>query len=103
MTALFAAAIFLSSALLFWLEPLFGKMVLPLMGGAPPVWNACILFYQVALLAGYAWAHAGRRLGDRRHIVLHLSLSVAALAVLPFSVPRALMPPSIDHPLAWTL
>jgi hypothetical protein len=103
MTAIFAATIFLSSALLFWLEPLFGKMVLPLMGGAPPTWNACILFYQVALLAGYAWAHAGRRLGDRRHIIIHLVLSMVTLAVLPFSVPRALMPPSVDHPLAWTL
>lgn len=103
MTAVYAATIFLSSALLFWLEPLFGKMVLPLMGGAPPVWNACILFYQVALLVGYAWAHAGRRLGDRRHLLIHLGLSIAALLVLPFSVPRALMPPSVDHPLAWTL
>jgi hypothetical protein len=103
MTAIFAATIFLSSALLFWLEPLFGKMVLPLMGGAPPVWNACILFYQVALLAGYAWAHAGGRLGDRRHIAIHLALSIAALAVLPFGVPGALMPPSVGHPLAWTL
>jgi hypothetical protein len=103
MTALFAATIFLSSALLFWLEPLFGKMVLPLMGGAPPVWNACILFYQVALLAGYAWAHAGRRLGNRGHLITHLALSILALAVLPFGVPRALMPPSVDHPLAWIL
>jgi hypothetical protein len=78
-------------------------MVLPLLGGAPPVWNACILFYQVALLAGYGWAHAAGRLGDRRHLIAHLGLSIVALAVLPFSVPRALMPPSVDHPLAWTL
>src|SRR6185436_4003466 len=98
MTALFAAAIFLSSALLFWLEPLFGKMVLPLLGGAPPVWNACILFNQVALLIGYAWAHAAGRLGDRRHAVIHLGLEMAALLFLPFSVPRALMPPSVNHP-----
>src|SRR3954469_2361160 len=103
MTAIFAAAIFLSSALLFWLEPLFGKMVLPLLGGAPPVWNACILFYQVALLVGYGWAHASRRIGERRHLFIHFGLSVAALAVLPFSVPQALMPPSVNHPLAWTL
>ena len=103
MTAIFAVAIFLSSGLLFWLEPLFGKMVLPLLGGAAPVWNACILFYQVALLAGYAWAHAGGRLGHRRHILAHLILSIIALVVLPFSVPQALLPPSVNHPLAWTL
>ena len=103
MIPVFAAAIFLSSALLFWLEPLFGKMVLPLLGGAPPVWNACILFYQVALLAGYAWANLAGRLGTRRHLVIHVSLSVAALLVLPFAVPRAMLPPSPDHPLAWVL
>ena len=78
MTALFAAAIFLSSALLFWLEPLFGKMVLPLLGGTPAVWNACLLFYQTALLVGYAWAHAADRLGLRKHLALHLVISVAA-------------------------
>jgi hypothetical protein len=101
MTAVFAAAIFLSSALLFWLEPLFGKMVLPLVGGAPPAWNACILFYQTALVLGYAWAHAADRIGGRRHMLAHLGLSVAALFVLPFSVPDRLLPPSADHPLTW--
>lgn len=103
MTALVAAAIFLSSALLFWLEPLFGKIVLPLLGGAPAVWNACLLFYQTALLAGYAWAHAADRLGLRRHATAHLLLSIAAMAVLPFAVPRALLPPSNDRPLGWLL
>jgi hypothetical protein len=103
MTALFAAVIFLSSALLFWLEPLFGKIVLPLLGGAPAVWNACLLFYQTALLVGYAWAHTADRLGTRRHAVLHLAISLAALTVLPFAVPSALLPPSNDSPLAWLL
>jgi hypothetical protein len=101
MTGLFAAAIFLSSALLFWLEPLFGKMVLPLLGGAPPVWNACIVFYQMLLVVGYAWAHAARNLGSRRHMMAHLAFSAAALAVLPVAVPRMLLPPSVEHPLAW--
>jgi hypothetical protein len=103
MIAAFAAAIFLSSALLFWLEPLFGKLVLPLLGGAPPVWNACILFYQVALLAGYAWANAADRIGTRRHTLIHVVLSVAALLALPFAVPESMLPPSADHPLAWVL
>ena len=103
MTALVAAAIFLSSALLFWLEPLFGKIVLPLLGGAPAVWNACLLFYQTALLAGYAWAHAADRIGIRKHAAAHLLISLAALAVLPFAVPGTLLPPSNDSPLAWLL
>jgi hypothetical protein len=101
MIAVFAAAIFLSSALLFWLEPLFGKMVLPLLGGAPPVWNACILFYQVALLGGYAWANAADRIGTRRHMLIHVAISIATLGVLPFAVPQSLLPPSVDRPLAW--
>ncbi|HEU4994012.1 MAG TPA: fused MFS/spermidine synthase [Gemmatimonadaceae bacterium] len=103
MTALFAAAIFLSSALLFWLEPLFGKIVLPLLGGTPAVWNACLLFYQTALLAGYAWAHAAERLGFRKHTAIHVALSIAAIAVLPFAVPKVLLPPSNDSPLGWLL
>lgn len=103
MTALVAAAIFLSSALLFWLEPLFGKIVLPLLGGAPAVWNACLLFYQTALLVGYAWAHAADRLGLRPHAIAHVILSLAAVAVLPFAVPRLLLPPSTDAPLGWLL
>src|SRR4051812_27128172 len=103
MTAVFAAAIFLSSALLFWLEPLFGKMVLPMVGGAPPAWNACLLFYQTALVAGYGWAHAADRLGSRRHMLIHLGLSTMALVVLPFAIPRVLLPPSEAHPLAWIL
>lgn len=103
MTAFFAAAIFLSSALLFWLEPLFGKMVLPYLGGAPPAWNACILFYQVALIAGYAWAHAAVRIGTRRHLLIHLALSIAALASLPFAIPAQLLPPASNDPLRWIL
>jgi len=103
MTLLFAAVIFLSSALLFWLEPLFGRMVLPLLGGAPAVWNACVLFYQTALLAGYGWAHLAGRLGARRHAVAHLALCLAALTVLPVAVPSRLLPPSTEWPVAWLL
>ncbi|HXT16244.1 MAG TPA: fused MFS/spermidine synthase [Gemmatimonadaceae bacterium] len=103
MTVLFIAAIFLNSALLFWLEPLFGKTVLPLLGGTPAVWNACILFYQTALLAGYAWAHAADKIGIRRHALMHLALALAALAFMPFAVARSLLPPPSDRPLGWLL
>lgn len=103
MTLLFAAAIFLNSALLFWLEPLFGKTVLPLLGGTPGVWNVCILFYQTALLAGYAWAHAADKVGVRRHAVIHLIVAIAALALLPFAVSSTLLPPPIDRPIGWLL
>src|SRR5262249_16726982 len=55
---LFAFALLLSAALLFVLEPLVARLVLPLLGGTPGVWNTCMVFFQAELLAGYAYAHA---------------------------------------------
>ena len=57
MIVLFSLAMFLSATLLFMVEPMFGKMALPLLGGTPSVWNTCMVFYQGALLAGYLYAH----------------------------------------------
>jgi hypothetical protein len=54
---LYSGMIFFSAALLFWVEPLLGKMVLPLLGGSPAVWNTCLEFFQAALLLGYLYAH----------------------------------------------
>src|SRR5690348_13073397 len=55
--ALFAFAIFLSAALIFAIQPMFTKLVLPRLGGSPSVWSVAIVFFQAALLAGYAYAH----------------------------------------------
>ena len=55
LTSLFAATLFTSAALLFWVEPMVAKMLLPFLGGTPAVWNTCLLFFQAALLAGYAY------------------------------------------------
>ena len=55
----FAATLFFSSWLLFWLQPMVGKMLLPGLGGTPAVWNTCMVFFQVGLLVGYAYAHVG--------------------------------------------
>src|SRR5919106_18932 len=69
----FTAAVFLSAALLFAVEPMFGKMVLPLLGGSPAVWTTCMVFFQAALLGGYAYAHVtAASLGVRRQALLHL-------------------------------
>src|SRR5262245_31204516 len=57
LVALFSLTLFASALLLFSIQPIFAKMLLPLLGGAPGVWNAAMLFYQAALLAGYAYAH----------------------------------------------
>src|SRR2546422_176770 len=54
----YATTIFLTASLLFVVQPMFAKMVLPLLGGSPAVWNTCLVFYQAALLAGYLYAHA---------------------------------------------
>ena len=55
--ALLGGAVFTSAFLLFWVQPLFSKMVLPLLGGSPSVWNTAMMFFQLALLAGYGYAH----------------------------------------------
>src|SRR6185295_16136775 len=80
----FTLSVFLSAALLFLVEPMVGKMVLPLLGGSPAVWTTCMLFFQAALLVGYGYAHLGPRwLGVRRHILLHVGLLALAVLLLP--------------------
>src|SRR5688572_30249786 len=84
MTLLFAVALFVSAFLLFWVQPLAGKMVLPLLGGTPAVWNTCMLFFQGALLAGYAYALALTRwLSGRAQALVHVTLLVVAALALP--------------------
>lgn len=73
---LFAITIFTGAALLFLVQPMMAKHVLPLLGGSPAVWNTCMVFFQGLLLAGYAYAHASvRALGVRRQVVLHLAVA----------------------------
>ncbi len=96
--------LFVSSTLLFTLQPLFARLVLPLLGGSPAVWNTCMVFYQAALLAGYAYAHASTsRLGVRRQAVLHLILMLLPLLVLPLALPAGWSPPRDSNPIPWLL
>ena len=74
MTVLFAATIGLGAYLVFVVQPQVGKLVLPLLGGTPAVWNTCIVFFQLALLAGYLYAHVIGRLGLRAQAAVHLPL-----------------------------
>jgi hypothetical protein len=84
--AVFGIAIFLSAILLFSVQPLVGKLLLPLLGGAPSVWNTVMLFFQAMLLAGYAYAHFSfQRLG-RFQPVLHLFVLLLAAFALPFTI-----------------
>lgn len=96
----FRVAIFLGAGLLFLIQPLFAKMVLPLLGGSPAVWNTCMLFFQGILLAGYAYAHATHRLlGTRSQAVLHLFVLIAILFLPVISIPNDWVPPTGTTPI----
>ncbi len=100
----FACTLFVSAFLLFLIQPLFSKMVLPLLGGTPAVWNTCLVFFQLALLAGYAYAHATTAwLGTRRQARLHALLLLVPLLALPVSLPANLAPPADASPVGWLL
>jgi len=101
--ALFGSAIFIGSALVFLIEPMVGKMLLPLFGGTPAVWAVTLVFFQTFLLAGYAFAHFSIRvLGIRRQAFLQLALLLVPLALMPIAVPHG-MHPSNAHPTIWLL
>ena len=105
MLALFGTTIFLSAALLFCVEPMIARMLLPLLGGAPAVWVTCMLFFQLALLLGYGYAHGTlSRLGPRRQAMLQMPLLLAPLLVLPIAFDpqmTASWPPGADP--SWRL
>jgi SAM-dependent methyltransferase len=83
----FASAIFLSAALLFVVQPLFTKMVLPQLGGSPSVWSVAMVFFQAVLLAGYAYAHAVTRwLPTRAAVVGHVLVLIVATFALPLAI-----------------
>ena len=100
----FALALFSSAALIFTLQPLFGRMVTPLLGGSPAVWNTSMAFFQAALLAGYLYAHLLARVKNLgAQAAIHAVVLVAAWLVLPVQVSGALGPPSSEHPALWLL
>jgi hypothetical protein len=102
--ALYAVTLLVSAALLFCVQPMFARFVLPLLGGTPAVWNVSMVFFQVALLAGYLYAHWSiRRFGPRRQALLHLALLLPPLLVLPIGVPEGWVAPQRDDPILWLL
>src|SRR5215472_2218812 len=81
---LFGLTIFLSAFLLFLVQPILGKIVLPWFGGSAGVWAACLLYFQASLLAGYAYAHCLRRfLSPKRQMLVHIVLLTGSIALLP--------------------
>lgn len=86
---LFTATIFTSALLLFFVQPLFTRMVLPQIGGAAAVWTTAMLFFQTVLIGGYLYAHLMTRfVPTSAQIVIHVALLALALAFLPLSVPE---------------
>ncbi|MDF1741889.1 MAG: fused MFS/spermidine synthase [Verrucomicrobiales bacterium] len=99
---LFVASIFLSAFLLFQIQPVIARYILPWYGGSPAVWTSCLLFFQVGLLAGYGYAHAlvsvlrGKR---RVQIAIHLGLLLLAVCLLPITPSESLKPDGSEHPV----
>jgi SAM-dependent methyltransferase len=82
----FGLTIFWGAFLLFLVQPLIAKFILPWFGGSPAVWTTCMLFFQILLLGGYAYAHFSiSRLKSRQQVILHLALLAVALALLPIT------------------
>ena len=103
LVAWFAGTAFVGAAMLFWIQPLFTKMVLPVLGGSPAVWNTAMVFFQAGLLAGYAYAHLLARLRHRLQVIVHFGcLGLAALA-LPFDAAEAWGPDLGHAPAVWLL
>jgi SAM-dependent methyltransferase len=101
---LFALAIFTSAALVFMVEPMIAKLVLPKLGGSPAVWNTSMVFFQLALLLGYGYAHLIQRVRSLHvQIGVHLGLLVLAALALPLRVSGALGDPPTGAPIPWLL
>jgi SAM-dependent methyltransferase len=99
-----AATIFLSSFLLFLVQPLIARLILPWFGGTAAVWTTCMLFFQMVLLAGYAYAHASNaRLAPRTQALVHTVLLVAALALLPIAPHERWKPLGDEEPVTHIL
>ncbi len=96
-----AAVIALSSFLLFLVQPLIARLILPWFGGGAAVWTTCMLFFQSLLLAGYAYAHASNaRLAPRKQAILHIALLAAAAATLPIAPSERWKPLGEEEPIS---
>lgn len=99
---LFALTIFVSAFLLFQVQPLVSKRILPWFGGSPAVWTTAMLFFQTVLFAGYLYAHLLSRLESRRvQALVHLGLLLAAAVAAPAVLPDAVLKPRDGEAPAW--
>jgi hypothetical protein len=102
--ALFTGAVFAGASLLFLVQPMMTKLVLPSLGGSPAVWNTSLCFFQATLLVGYAYAHALQRFAAARtQAIIHAGVLIAAALTLPLRLSDALGPPNAEAPALWLL
>jgi len=103
-STIFAVTVFSSAGLVFLVEPMAAKMILPYLGGSPSVWNTSLAFFQAALLLGYAYAHVLQKLRSvRRQQLIHLACLAIAALTLPLRVNHGLGDPSSQSPNLWLL
>ncbi len=101
---LFAATLFVSASLMFVMQPMFGKILLPMLGGSPAVWNTCMVFYQSILFLGYLYAHLiSTRLPKKSQLIIHGALILVSAISLPLALPTGLSPPTETDPTLWIL
>jgi len=100
----FSLCIFTGSFLLFLIQPMVGKILLPCLGGVPAVWTTCMLFFQTALLAGYIYAEKSvKLLGCEKQSVLHLMLMVMGFLLLPVNIITDGVETAFNQPVIWLL
>ncbi|WP_156256966.1 fused MFS/spermidine synthase [Sandarakinorhabdus oryzae] len=100
---LFTATILAGSFLVFLVQPLFGRVVLPVLGGSPSVWNVAMLFYQAVLLLGYLYANQLQKLALRQQLLVHLGLFALAALTLPIGMANWYPPAAGHDPTLWLL
>jgi MFS family permease len=112
---LFAVTLFVSALLLFMVQPMIGRMILPLLGGSPAAWNTCMVFFQFVLLLGYLYADwLSHRYGPRRQVAIHLAVLGTAIVVFalaaafgerhtPIAILKSLVASDSDYPIIGVL
>ena len=104
LAVIFTATIFLSATLLFSVQPMFTKLILPLLGGASNVWNTAMVFFQAMLLGGYVYAHlVSKYLPVKAQIAVHACVTAAGFIFLPLAVPADIVLPESGMPTFWLL
>lgn len=104
-TLLFGVTIFISSALLFSIQPMIARMLLPLLGGTPAVWNTCMVFFQAVLLCGYAYALLVSRWPLKRQLIVQVAVLCLAFVSLPIALSSSWVNsvPQAEDPSLWVL